>query len=212
MPDTPPEIEQLLRDLDFDSGELLGHSNQGEVRRFRLGGRDLAIKTPKGQGLSWRLRRATLLREFRAYERLAGLAGFAPCHGLIDDRYLVLDYVEGLAFREAEFLDRDRFFDRLLSVIEAMHAVGVAHGDLKRKDNLRVDPEHHPVILDLGAAVLRRDGWHPAKQRLFEFMRQTDLNAWIKLKYGGYDDISEPDRKRLKRSGLERLLSRLRRR
>ena len=47
--------------------------------------------------------------------------------------------------------------------------------------------------------------------RLFEFMRQTDLNAWVKLKYGGYSGVSEADRALLRRSWLERVLSRTRR-
>jgi tRNA A-37 threonylcarbamoyl transferase component Bud32 len=212
MPHSSPNIEDRLPGLDFNTGEILGYSNQGEVRRVRLGERDLAIKTPKGRGLSWRLGQATLRREHRAYQRVAGLSGFAPCHGLLDDRYLVLDYVDGASFRNAALDNRERFFDQLLTVIDAMHAAGVAHGDLKRKDNLRVDAEQRPVILDLGAAVLRRDGFHPVNRRLFEFIRQTDLNAWIKLKYEGYDNVSEVDLKRLRRSALERLLSRLRRR
>ena len=212
MPHSPLKIEDRLRGLDFNTGEILGKSNQGEVRRFRLDERDLAIKTPKGRRLSWRLGQATLRREHRAYQRLTGLTGFAPCHGLFDDRYLALDYIDGAPFRDADIDNRERFFEQLLSVIEAMHAAGVAHGDLKRKDNLRVDSEQRPVILDLGAAVLRRNGFHPLNRRLFDFIRQTDLNAWIKLKYGGYDNVSDNDLNRLRRSGLERLLSRLRRR
>lgn len=207
-----PAIEDLVRGLDFSSGQVLGHSNQGEVRLFSLDGRDLAIKTPKGRGLSWRLRQATLRREYRAYRRLAGLPGFAPCHGLLDGRYLIMDYIHGAPFQPSGIDDRTRFFDQLLKVIDSMHARGVAHGDLKRRDNLRIDAEQRPVILDLGASVFRHDGWHPLNRRLFEFMRQTDLNAWVKHKYGGYEGVSETDLKRLKRSGLERLLSRLRRR
>ena len=205
-------MEDLVRGLDFNTGRVLGRSNQGDVRRVQLDGQDLALKTPKGRGLPWRLRRATLRREYRAYQRLAGVPGFAHCHGFIDDRILVLEFVDGVAFRSADIADRDGFFLRLLKTIDAMHARGVAHGDLKRKDNVLVGPEQRPVILDLGAAVLRRDGWHPLNRRLFEFMRQTDLNAWIKLKYGGYEGVSAADLKRLKRSGLERMLTRLRRR
>jgi serine/threonine protein kinase len=207
--DTNPPLD-LLRALDFSSGQLLGSSNQGEVRRFQIDGHDLAIKAPKGRGLAWYGRRAGLRREYHAYQRVRGVPGFPTCHGFFDQRWLVLEYVVGTPFRESALADREQFFARLLEIIQAMHARGVAHGDLKRKDNLLVDPSGHPVVMDLGAATLRQSGWHPLHHRLFEFMRQTDLNAWIKLKYAGYEGVSARDSRYLKRSLLERALTRLR--
>lgn len=206
------QIADFCACLAFDSGEPLGKSNQGEVRRFRCGDLDLAIKAPSGSGpLKW-LRLQSLRREYRTYRRLDGLPGFARCHGLFKDQYLVLDYIRGEDFRRARLDDADSFFVKLLDSILAMHARGVAHGDLKRKDNLRIDSAGRPVILDLGTAVLRRDdgGW--INRRLFEFARQTDLNAWIKLKYGGYRGVAPEDRRYLRRSRLERALGWLRER
>ncbi|MGY6555743.1 MAG: hypothetical protein ACXIUM_14590 [Wenzhouxiangella sp.] len=205
-----PRIAAFCADLDFASGQSLGQSNQGEVRRFRGPDYDLAIKTPSGSGpLRW-LRRRSLLREYQIYRRLAGLAGFAACHGLFSGRFLVLDYIEGTEFRDGRTADSEAFFAELLHIIQAMHARGVAHGDLKRKDNLRIDARDRPVILDLGTAVLLHEnaGW--AHRRLFEFARQTDLNAWVKLKYGGYAGVSPEDQGYLKRSRLEVSLSWLR--
>lgn len=199
-----------IRQLEFSSGRVLGKSNQGEVRHFMIEGRNLAIKMPKGRGLAWRARQATLKREFKAYQRLQGISGLARCHGLVDDTWLVLDYIEGRPFRDSKLHDAEAFFSRLLETIEAMHARGVAHGDLKRKDNLLITPDERPVILDLGAATLAGDAQGPVSSTLFRFMRQTDLNAWVKLKYGSYEGVSEVDRHYLKRSWLERMLTRLR--
>ena len=212
MPDHPTLDPARIRQLDRDQGQRLAASNQGEVWRHQLDGLDLAIKTPSGRGLAWRLRQATLLREHQAYQRLAGLSGFAPCYGLVDQRFLVLGHVSGTPFRQADIDDREQFFDQLLERIQAMHSRGIAHGDLKRKDNLLVSDQGEPIILDLGAATLLRAGFHPVNQRLFRFMRQTDLNAWIKLKYDGYRNISDQDSNLLRRSWLERTLGRLRRR
>ncbi len=209
-PDTNRPLD-LLAELDFCHGQLLGASNQGEVRRFQLNGHDLAIKAPKGRGLIWHARRAGLRHEYCAYQRIQGVPGLPVCHGFFQQRWLVLDYVAGTPFREFPLADHEQFFQRLLEIIQAMHARGVAHGDLKRKDNLLVDRSGNPVIVDLGAATLSKPGRHPLNHRLFNFMRQTDLNAWIKLKYGGYEDISADDRVVLKRSALERALTRLRR-
>ena len=205
--DHTQRIAAFCARLDFSTGVPLGQSNQGEVRRFTSSDFDLAIKTPSGTGpLKW-LRRQSLLREYRTYRRLGGLDGFARCHGLFEGRFLVLDYVEGEDYRRDRINDPDGFFAHLLRSIEAMHARGVAHGDLKRKSNLRIDQCGKPVILDLGTAVLSREqpGW--LNRRLFKFARQTDLNAWVKLKYGGYADASSHDQRYLKRSGLERALS-----
>ncbi|NDY94985.1 hypothetical protein [Wenzhouxiangella limi] len=214
MPSSPapsssdPELAAWLEGLDFASGQSLGRSNQGEVRRFRFRNQDLAIKAPSGRGpLRW-LRLQSLRREYRSYRQLAGLAGFPRCHGLFGDRYLVLDYIEGTDFRHAVLPEGQAFFDRLLGIIQAMHARGIAHGDLKRKDNLRVAANGEPVILDLGTAVRCKSGSGALRRRLFAFIRQTDLNAWVKLKYGRYENVAPEDRVYLRRSWLERWLSR----
>ena len=206
------DLAAWLRQLDFAIGEPLGQSNQGEVRRFRTEDWDLAVKTPSGRGLLRWMRLQSLRREYKTYRQLDGLSGFAPCHGLFGDRYLVLDYVDGEDFRTAALPDRDAFFDHLLEIIRAMHARGVAHGDLKRKDNLRVNSHGQPVILDLGTAVYSAPGAGPLNRKVFDFARQTDLNAWVKLKHGSYRDVPEPDGALLQRSWLERGLGRLRRR
>ena len=184
---------------------VLARSNQGLVYRLSAGDRQFAVKAAAGRGPLLAINRHALRREHRAYHRLAGVAGIPRCHGLIEGRWLVLDFVEGEAFRNAR--PGPDFFDRLLKTIRAMHEHGVAHGDLKRKSNLMVDASGHPVLLDFGAATLLRPGRHPVNHRLFEFMCRTDLNAWVKLKYGGYSDVSEADKALLRRSWLERALS-----
>lgn len=207
----PDDLARRLRRDGHRAGTIIEHSNQGLLLRCREGGLDVVVKTPTGRGLAWKLRQSTLLREHAAYARLEGLQGFPRCLGLIDDRWLVLEHIDGEPFRTAQLADPEEFFTRLIAVIRSMHERGVAHGDLKRKSNLLVDRAGRPVILDLGAATfLKTDGW-AFNRRLFEFMCQTDLNAWVKLKYGGYASVPEPDRAHLRRSLLERILGRIRR-
>ena len=208
MSSLPAAIASIVNRQALADAPVLASSNQGLVYRLDMGKRIFAVKAAAGRGPLLAVNRHALRREHRAYQRLVGVAGIPQCHGLIEDRWLVLDFVEGDAFRDAR--PGPAFFDRLLETIRAMHECGVAHGDLKRKSNLMVDTSGQPVLLDLGAATLRRPGRHPVNQRLFDFMRQTDLNAWVKLKYGGYSDVSEADRALLRRSWLERALSRRR--
>jgi serine/threonine protein kinase len=105
---------------------------------------------------------------------------------MADEKHLVLEHVTGETLRvAAETLnDRERFFARLLATIQAMHAAGVAHGDLKRKENTLVGPDESPYIIDFGVACLATDGTGRYHQKKFELMQQMDLNAYIKLKYG----------------------------
>lgn len=208
MSNSTSRIESLVHPAALDAAPVMARSNQGVVYRLVADSLDLAVKQAAGRGPLLAINRLALNREFAAYRRLDGVAGVPRCHGLVGNRFLVLDYIEAEPFRDSR-IGAD-FFDRLLETVKAMHARGVAHGDLKRKANLMVDPEGRPVLLDFGAATLRRPGWHPINRRLFEFMRQTDLNAWVKLKYGGYSGVSAADRALLRRSWLERSLSRRR--
>jgi predicted Ser/Thr protein kinase len=208
---TLPDADTLTRLTGGDPrGErVVARSNQGVIHRLSHGGRMLAVKCATGRGALGVANRLALRREYRAYRRLDGVAGVPRCHGLVDDRWLLLDFVEAVPFRHAAV--GPAFFARLLETLQAMHERGVAHGDLKRKANLMVDERGQPVLIDFGAAVVRRRGRHPVNRRLFEFMRQTDLNAFVKLKYGGYEGVADEDRALLKRSWIERGLGRLRR-
>ena len=77
----------------------------------------------------------------------------------------------------------DHFFDSLLKLIISMHNAGIAHGDLKRKDNLMVDKNLNPYLIDFGTAVIKYEGSGFFKKMVFDFLKKTDLNAWIKHKY-----------------------------
>lgn len=177
-----------------DGPRFLSRGYQGAVHVVGSGSGRRVIKSPMGRGLAYRVRRFMLRREYAAYLRLGEVEGVPRCHGLQADGSLVLEYVEGEPFREsAEFLrDRPRYFRELLGIIQAIHAAGVAHGDLKRRGNVLVSPGGSPVLLDFGSAILRGRG--PVGRMLFRQACRMDLNAWVKLKYRRrYDAISPED-------------------
>ncbi|MBY6205128.1 hypothetical protein [Halomonas denitrificans] len=205
----PERVRNALRAGAMESARPLARGNQGWVFGLSIDGRRLIVKTPAG-GVASAVHRRALAREARAYARLQGLSGFATCHGLFDGRWLVLDELVARPYREVE--PDDGFFDGLLQTIRAMHARGVAHGDLKRKSNLLVGDDGRPRIVDLGTAVLRRDRFAPLNHALFRTLAQTDLNAWVKLKYGGYEGIDEADRHLFRPTWPERIARRFRRR
>lgn len=174
---------------------------------------ELVVKSPHPNPfLAWFGRRA-IRREARVYTHLAGTPGVPTCLGLARGEHLVLAHVPGPTLRQAALTltDRERFFALLLETIRAMHDAGVAHGDLKRKENTIVGPGEVPYLIDFGIASLRppsASGW---SRRRFEITRQVDLNAWIKLKHGTRPENLPPDEAEIYRPlAIERWLRRMR--
>ena len=152
------------------------------VARIECEGRPLVVKAPAEQKLGF-LWRFLLRREHRAYERLAGVEGVPRCYGLVDGRYLVLEHVEARGFREAAADVDAAFFDRLFELVERLHARGVAHGDLKKKENLLVTADGRPVAIDFATATVRREGFAPFNHLLYRTLERFDYHAWLKHKY-----------------------------
>jgi predicted Ser/Thr protein kinase len=177
-----------------DSGRELGSGYQASVHVYSTSFGDVVVKTPHG-GILGGLWRALLQREHAVYEKLVGIAGIPRCFGLVGGERLALEYVAGPSLREheARMADRALFFGRLLATLQAMHAAGVAHGDLKRKDNIIVGPGERPYLVDFGIAVRRSARSASWNSLAFEPLVQMDMNAWVKLKYGRrIDPAAEP--------------------
>ena len=195
LTDTAPSPEQLQAALAASPARELGHGYQATTRLVTTPFGDVVIKAPHG-GVLAGLWRFFLRRERAVYAQLGGIAGIPRAYGLVDDDALALEYIAGPSLREQDsrLKDRERFFDRLLDTVKAMHAAGVAHGDLKRKHNVIVGAGEQPYVIDFGIAC-RRDARAGVWNRwLFATVRQMDLNAWLKLKYGRrVDPVAEPD-------------------
>jgi predicted Ser/Thr protein kinase len=185
--------------------------NQGPVYLYQSEGRRFIVKTaPKGGPLG-AIRRWMLRREYGAYQRLAGFSGCPRCYGMVGGRYLVMEHIDGPSLRHGRIDDRQKYFDTLLAKIKEMHHLGVAHADLKSRDNLLVVGGHWPCIVDFGTAIVRKPGLAPVNHFLFEFARRLDLNAWVKLKYRGRIWLLMPeDRPYYRRTLVEKVAGALR--
>jgi predicted Ser/Thr protein kinase len=183
-----------------------GRGYQGTTYRYDAGGRRLLIKVALGRGMRGWFSRWTLQREYQAYRRLDDFAGSPRCYGLLRKRYLVLDYIDALPLRQATIIDRPAFFDALLHHIQELHRRGVAHADLKRKDNLLAIDGRRPCLIDFGAAIVRKPGFAPLNHWLYALARRFDYNAWAKLKYDGrYEEMTPQDRAYYQRSAIEKI-------
>ena len=160
MADGPRASPQLTAEIAAAiaarAGRELGSGYQASVHLYRTSGGDVVVKQPHRAGPLGALWRSLLRREYSVYERLQGIAGIPRSFGLVGDG-LALEYVAGPSLREheARLVDREAFFAKLKTTVEAMHAAGIAHGDLKRKDNIIVGPGERPYLVDFGIAVRR---------------------------------------------------------
>jgi predicted Ser/Thr protein kinase len=175
-------------------GRKLGSGYQASVQVYETSAGAVVVKQPHVGGPLGSLWRSLLRREAAVYARLRGIAGIPRSFGLVGDG-LALEHIAGPSLREHEpqIGNREAFFAKLRATLDAMHAAGVAHSDLKRKDNIIVGAGERPYMIDFGIAV-RRSATSALWNRLvFDRAVQMDLNAWIKLKYGRrVDPESEP--------------------
>ena len=157
----------------------------------------ILVKRARGRGLAAGARAAMIRREYDMYRRLSGVSGVPRCYGLVDGDQLVLEWIEGESLRDrpASEAERDSFFQKLLQVIRDMHRAGVAHADLKRRDNVLQTPNGEPYVIDFGAAVSLDENSGPIARWIFQAVVQMDLNAWVKLKYRSHlDQMTDAER------------------
>ncbi len=183
---------ELRAAIESGPGRELGSGYQASVHLYETSAGAVVVKRPHTGGPLARLWRSLLRREAAVYAHLGGIAGIPRSFGLVGDS-LALEHLEGPSLREHEphIGDREAFFAKLLATIEAMHAAGVAHSDLKRKDNIVVGGGERPHLIDFGIAVRRSATSALWNRVVFAPLQQMDRNAWVKLKYGRRIDPAE---------------------
>ncbi len=202
---TENELLQWVRRSVKTGSNILSRGYQGHVYLYEGKEQRLILKAPMGWGVGSLIRRAMLRNEYKVYSRLSEVHGVPRCYGLLDRRYLVLECIDGVPIRRARITDRDLFFDTLLRLIKDLHKAGVAHGDLKKKDNLIVVGGRTPYVIDFGVAIIKKEGFSPLNRYLYSLARKFDFNAWIKLKYDGrFEKMAEEDWQYFNRTTVEK--------
>jgi serine/threonine protein kinase len=119
-------------------------------------------------------------REREILKRLDGIQGIPRLIGTMEDRALLIEYVEGRTlgkFRPGEL--PDRVFDELARLVGEMHARRVAHLDLRQKKNILI-ADGHPFLVDFANAVHVPEG--SALSGLFPYLRAIDESGLLKFK------------------------------
>jgi hypothetical protein len=143
------------------------------------------LKDYRGSGLFWRCTLGPLVipREVRALRDL-GARGIAPrLLRVIDRRAFIMEAVTGeLCSRLDAKAVGPAFFAGVADAIDALHAAGWVHCDLKSFGNLIRLPGERIVIIDF-ATAFSREGWGGGlRRRLFEQAARLDRMALAKLK------------------------------
>lgn len=113
--------------------------------------------------MKW-LGRALARRENWFYRELAGIEGIAlpvDVRGVGGERLPNVSahvFIEGKPFRHAEDAD-DRFFDRLADLVAALHQRNIAYVDLHKRENIIVDPQGRPHLIDFQVSYALGNSW-----------------------------------------------------
>ena len=203
-------ILQWLKTHEHDSRYRFKIGYQARILLDVEGKQRFVIKVASGKGLAGWIQRLTLRHEMQVYQQLSGLEFVPQCYGLFERNYLILEYIDAESLRDAKPVDHEAFCRKLFAVITQLHQRGIAHRDLKRKDNILLKDGQEPVLIDFGAAVIEKPGFNLFSHYWFALGKRFDLNAWIKYKYHRrYENITEEDWQYWHRTKLERIAKRV---
>lgn len=142
------------------------------------------VKDFAGKGLWGRtIGRIQIGRETRGYRWLGDWPGVPRFLGRIDALALALERVDGrqLAFARDRHPEGREILSRLREWIDGLHAKGLAHLDLRGRENVLLRPDGRLVVVDLAGAVRLRPGGL-LHALFFRFLAITDEAAYLKWK------------------------------
>lgn len=198
--------------------EILKEDALGRIERLALDGRRVCTRRVacggRIPGSGW-IARLLLARERRA---LAALASVRGVPSLVEDRalasaasparrapraceVLLRSWIEGAPLHRAESLPED-FFDHLDALVLQLHAAGVCHNDLHKEQNILVDHQGYPWLVDFQLASCHRRGGRLLLDRARDDLRHVEKHRRRYARRGrAARDLSLP---RGRGHGLER--------
>ncbi len=186
MAEVRAESRITREQVEQSAGEELRSATSGRARllRVELEGAPVVVKDYLPCGWLMRTVGAWLLRrEVRIYRALAGCPGIPRLVGEVDRYALALEYLPGR--NAGEYADGTlprEFFTRLEEVVEAMHARGVVHCDLKNRNNIIVGEGERPYLVDFTTAFRRAGRGGFLRRYAYERFLLDDRRAVVKAR------------------------------
>ena len=162
-----------------------GRGYQSSVYEVDWNGQRAAVKDFSAAPALFRIVVCPFLvrREIAALRRLNGTAGVPRLLGQIDRLSFALEFIEGTPFDQLKPGDLARAdLEHAQAVIDAVHARGVSHGDLKRRSNLLLTPQHEVYLIDFAAAVIGHRRLHPLANWLQRELEAVDNKSVPRIK------------------------------
>jgi len=157
---------------------------KADVLLVSVAGGSVIVKDFAGRGF-W-IRRAGRLqvrREVAAYRWLEGVPGVPAFVGQVDALALAIEWIDGerLAFAALQPEDRPRLVVALRAILEAIHARGVIHNDLRGRENVLLRRDGGLAVIDFAGAMRLRPGGI-AHRLFFRPLAVADEAAFLKWK------------------------------
>jgi len=187
-PSRSPNIPRCPRRDEIGSGvrEVLvsGVGAKADVLVVAVPGGSVIVKDFAGRG-RWvrRLGRLQIRREVAAYRWLEGVSGIPAFVGRVDPLALAIERIDGerLAFAAVRPEDGPRRVAELRTILDAIHARGVVHNDLRGRENVLLRRDGGLAIVDFAAAMRLRPGGI-AHRLFFRRLVLADEAAFLKWK------------------------------
>jgi len=217
MPQQPPDkisstVHLTRADLAAPDVHVVHHGRgfQSSVFLLERAGKHIAVKDFSETPRFFRTFIAPLLvrREVRTLRHLDGAPGVPRFYGKVDALAFTMEYIEGTPLDRFSLGElAPEVFPRVQAAIDAIHARGVSHGDLKRRSNLLLTPGGEIYLIDFAAATIGGNRFRPFANWLQKQMAQIDDKSMPRLKkFVAPELLTEQDITRLENpTKLERL-------
>jgi RIO-like serine/threonine protein kinase len=123
-------------------------------------------------------------REIRALGRLQGLRGIPACHGWVSPCGILIERVQGERITRWHLrapAEIARMLARLEKLVNDLHARGIVHLDLRKRDNILITDSGMPLIIDFNASICFEAG-SLAARLVLPLLRRIDTSAVLKWK------------------------------
>jgi len=152
------------------------NATKATVLFYRVDGIGVAVKSYAER--PWMIRHALgrwlISREAAAYRAAAGVAGLPAFYGRLGPFALATEWIAARPLAHCAGQEFDQgFFDRIATILDTLHARGIALADLHHRDVL-VAEDGSPYLIDL--AMAWRLGERPGRWRKMLFARFRDAD------------------------------------
>lgn len=123
-------------------------------------------------------------REAKAMKQLKNVDGIPQLLARPDACSLLMTHVQARQVVHVDNVEYDTsvYLVSLRSLIEKMHAAGVAHGDLRSPTNALIDKNGQAALVDFVASINYGSSWNIINHYFFAKMILVDFSAITKLK------------------------------